>query len=168
MASPCRQCLDSESECFRSADSTRCGNYVLKGYPYDGSGPSARDFDKIRREHDRLQNKMAVTETAEKQAFKAQEQVFEAQRVARAKRKRLEHLQSFLKKRGGELIRRGLDSVEELERLEALEKTEAELAAVTAVTASSDSFSLGEFDAFLAQEHPDLFGKNLQPTAGRS
>jgi hypothetical protein len=111
---------------------------------------------------------MAVAEAAEKQAFEAQEQAFEAQRVARAKRKRLERLQSFLKERGGELIRRGLDSVEELERLEALEKTEAELAAVTAVTTSSDSFSLGEFDAFLAQEHPDLFGENLQPTSGRS
>jgi hypothetical protein len=54
-----------------------------------------------------------------------------------------------------------------LERLEALEKTEAELAVVTAVITSSDSLSLGEFDAFLAQEHPDLFGENLQLIAGR-
>jgi hypothetical protein len=66
IASPCRQYLDSESECFRSADSTRCGSCVLRGYPCDGSGPSARDFDKIRREHDRLQNKIAVAEAAEK------------------------------------------------------------------------------------------------------
>jgi hypothetical protein len=71
MASPYRQCLDNKSECFRSADSTRYGSCVLRGYSYDGSGPSARDFDKIRREHDRLQNKITVTETAEKQVFEA-------------------------------------------------------------------------------------------------
>jgi hypothetical protein len=51
----------------------------------DGPGPSASDFDKIKREHDRLQNEMAAAEAAEEQAF-------EAQRMARAKRKRLEHL----------------------------------------------------------------------------
>jgi hypothetical protein len=70
MASPCRQYLDSKSECFRSADSIRYGNYVLRNYLYNSSGSSVRDFDKIRRKHDRLQNKMAVAEAAEKQVFK--------------------------------------------------------------------------------------------------
>jgi hypothetical protein len=85
MASPCRQYLDSKSKCFRLAHSTRCGSCVLRNYLYNGPGPSASDFDKIKREHDRLQNKITAVEAAE-------EQVFEAQRVARAKRKRFERL----------------------------------------------------------------------------
>jgi hypothetical protein len=55
-----------------------------------------------------------------------------------------------------------------LERLEALEKTEAELIIIIIIITSSDSFFLGEFDAFLVQEYSDLFGKNLQLIAGRS
>jgi hypothetical protein len=54
-----------------------------------------------------------------------------------------------------------LDNIKKLEKLEALEKTAAELAIVTIVTASSNSFFLGEFDAFLAQKYSDLFNKNL-------
>ena len=65
MASSCRQYLDSKSKCFRSAHSTRCGSCVLRGYLYDGPGPSASDFDKIKREYDRLQNEMAAAEAAE-------------------------------------------------------------------------------------------------------
>jgi hypothetical protein len=101
---------------------------------------------------------MAAAEAAEEQAF-------EAQRVARAKRKRFERLQSFLKERGGELIRRGLESVEELEKLEEQEKLNALSAssAVAAIFSESELASsfFSEFDAFLAQEYSDLFDENL-------
>ena len=85
MVSSCRQYSDNKSKCFRSAHSTRYGSCVLRGYLYNDPGPSASNFDKIKREYDRLQNKIAAAEAAE-------EQVFKAQRMARAKKKRFEYL----------------------------------------------------------------------------
>ena len=64
------------------------------------------------------------------------------------------------------MIRRGLENVEELEKLEEQEKLNAlsassATAAIFSESELASSFFSGEFDAFLAQEHPDLFDKNL-------
>jgi hypothetical protein len=64
-----------------------------------------------------------------------------------------------------------LENIEELEKLEEQEKSNilsasSAVAAIFSKNELASSFFSGEFDAFLAQEYPDLFDKNLQLFAG--
>jgi predicted RNase H-like nuclease (RuvC/YqgF family) len=90
-----------------------------------------------------------------------------------AKTARIWKLRRFLASREAEIIRRGLENIEELEKLEEQEKLYilSALSVTTAIFSKNVSaffFFSGEFDAFLAQEYSDLFDKNLRLIAGRS
>jgi len=166
MAFRCARCMNEKLNCVRSGDSSSCLSCVEKTLPCEMEPFSRSDFAKIDKERARL----------DAEEDRANEEVrLHSSRVntTLAKAARIRKLRRFLASREAEMIRRGLENVEELEKLEEQEKLNT-LSASSATAAifseselASPSFS-GEFDAFLAQEHPDLFDESLLPTAGRS
>jgi hypothetical protein len=166
MAFRCARCMSNKLKCVRSEDSLSCLGCTGAGRPCEMEPFSQSDFAKIDKERARL-------DAEEDQANEEARLHSSRFNTAVAKAARIRKLRRFLASREAEMIRRGLENVEELEKLEEQEKLNA-LSASSATAAifsesefASPSFS-GEFDAFLAQEHPDLFDESLQPTAGRS
>jgi len=130
---PCNQCQKSGLECRKSEHSKKCGNCVRRGYACDAAAVSASDIDKVLRERRRLDDE---EERAREQMRLAMSQT----RDAMAKLDRLEKLKRFLSTREGELIRRGVQDVEELERLEEEERQASMEQSSSAATPSSSTF----------------------------
>lgn len=95
-------------------NSSRCSECVRRGAKCDISGPSAADLRSLIREQERL------NEEEEKAASLI---AATASRLARLRKQR-----KFLQARGSELIRRGLETMDELEEAEEQERLEAERA----------------------------------------
>ena len=166
MAFRCVRCQKSGSDCVRSRDSSSCLVCVENGKPCEMEPFSCSDFAKVDKERARL----------DAEEDKANEEVaaYSARvNAALAKAARIRKLRRFLASREAEMIRRGLENVEELEKLEEQEKLEAELLSATTVATSSagniaSPSSFSGFEDFLAQEHPDLFGGTSQLASGSS
>jgi uncharacterized membrane protein YgaE (UPF0421/DUF939 family) len=128
---------------------------------------SKSDFAKIDRERARLD---AEEDRANEETLRANQEArdaFARSQTAMAKAERIRKLRRFLASREAEMIRRGLENVEELEKLEEQEKLEAELLSATTVATSSEGniaspASFSGFEDFLAQEHPGLFDGTSQ------
>ena len=138
MAYKCAACRKSKSDCVTSTDSKGCLRCVGKALTCDWRPFSEQDFEKIERERSRLRT--AKLEARERRL------------AEEAKIARLERLEDFLEKREGELIRRGLESVDELEQLEKQEelaeqkRLELERAAVAAGPSGASSSVVGDPD----------------------
>ena len=150
MVYKCAACRKSGSDCVVSSDSKGCSSCVRKTIACDWRPFSEKDFEKVERERARLQEKASAGRAL--------------MRDAMAQIETAERLQRFLDKRESELVRRGLENVEELEKLEKEEELAKERAASSSLSEDpvvdwSSSEFVG-FDEFLAQE--------LAPVAGGS
>jgi len=92
--------------------SSKCGNCTRRGIKCDVRDVTERDFAKIDKEAARL-------DAAIKQ-FREEEE------AARARWKRFERLREALKEKEIEMVRRGVDNIEELERIEDEERADAQ------------------------------------------
>ena len=152
--SPCTNCRKSGDSCVVSVESRKCASCVKRGYSCDVRGPSSRDFEKIAKEKERLRLEEAAAEKAEEMAFRAQME-------ARARRDRVRRQAAFLSGREGELLRRGLETVEELEKAEEEDRKVAEVAAE--VLSTPTDLDLESLDP---ESWPDPFADILATTAG--
>ncbi|KAF8864466.1 hypothetical protein BDZ45DRAFT_759022 [Acephala macrosclerotiorum] len=98
---PCSRCQKQTLQCMVFSRSTRCGACVKRGLKCDVAGPREEDWARLDQERSRL----AAEEEA---AFTQEEAAFH-------RRMRIKSLSGVLEKKAGEMIRRGLQSVEELE-----------------------------------------------------
>jgi len=164
--SPCNRCRPSGLVCKVSRDSKRCGNCVRRGYTdCDAKVISGDAFDRVDRERARLD------EAWNKERDRLRAAALE-QRQALEKMERLERLRSFLDKREGEMIRRGVDSVEELEAIETEERLGQ--GASNVAVSSGDGSAGGSLEDFvLGSWTPSsldwgFVGDIVVPTAGTS
>jgi len=112
----CTHCTRSDKLCIVApAESKRCSECVRLKRKCDVNrdedsvtGPSPGDWRKLAEAEDRLENETEKAET---------EMAELAARLARLRKQR-----KLLKRRGGEMLRRGMKSIEELERLEETER----------------------------------------------
>src|SRR5690554_6358416 len=127
---PCSNCLRSERSCIVAPGHRRCNECTRRNSKCDGCAPTPVEWEKLRKEEERLE--------AEEEAAAAQEQ------EAFARRMRLRKQQKALKTRGAEMLRRGLQSLDELEAAEELERST--LAKSTPVPMSPPTTSSGVLD----------------------
>jgi len=125
----CSRCQRLGLKCLRHERSSKCGNCVRSGLRCGDPGPSPRDMAKISAERNRLRAQKTVAREAVRFA---QQRVLEAM----AKVETTERLEEYLEKRAGEMIRRGVESIEELEILEKQE--ERDRVATSSVAGVSD------------------------------
>lgn len=92
--------------------SKKCGDRVRRGQDCDVVGLSLGEWAQLQREQDRLKFERDAALTAAMEGL--------------ARVQRLEKQQELLKKRGAEMIRRGLQTVDRLEEIEEQERREKE------------------------------------------
>ena len=114
MVFPCSRCAQQKVECRRILGAKKCGNCTRRGCKCDVQDVTAPQFERIDKERQRIKSEIRQSR--------------EAMEAAMARWKRFERLQESLEEREAELIRRGLDNIEELERVEAEEKAASSLA----------------------------------------
>ena len=121
----CSFCEKNERKCVVSTEnSSRCNECVRRGQKCDVSGPSLSDLSSLLREQERLDREEEETTT---------------------KLLRLQKHKKFLRKRAGEMLRRGLKTMDELDEAEEKErkdKEEAERRELEARAAASTTFDL--------------------------
>jgi hypothetical protein len=138
---PCSYCKKFNRECVVSSEesSKRCSEYVALGRCCDVEGIPVRNWTTLQKEEDRLHSKR---NTAFQQMEEAQHAFAQAQATNIAKICQLEKQQEFLQRRGKEMLRYGLQTLDELEaqeekdiireREEEVASTTIQLAATTA------------------------------------
>jgi hypothetical protein len=126
----CGYCQSKALSCLVSSDSNSCSNCVrYNRKDCDAKEISEAAFLKIAKERERIRQGILNAELEEERGF-------EVMRSARARKKRFEKLGSFLDGREGELIRRGVKTIEELEKLEEEERLLKERADASTVATS--------------------------------
>jgi hypothetical protein len=143
--SPCTHCEKHGRKCIVSPDDdkSRCSECVWRGIKCDVEGIPVRDWAALEREEERIRS--------------ARQAAVELMAITSARLARLEKQQEFLRKRGRDMLRRGLQTLDELDTVE-----EEERQASSSVHASSAPIDeLPEFDVFggLSQsfwDHPHL------------
>src|SRR5438477_2337576 len=110
---PCSRCSSSGGSCLVAQGSLKCSSCTRSGVGCDVlEMPSGAQFDRIGREKRRLQAEL----DSEREALLK----------SLAKTARLEKQKASLERREADLLRRGVETVEELERLEESERLERE------------------------------------------
>ncbi len=113
MSPPCSRCENNGRICVISeVHSTRCNECVRRGQRCDVEGPSIGDWRSIEREEERIEREEAEASAAASAAL--------------AKLQRLQKQKRFLKNRAGEMLRRGLKTLDELDEAEEREREEEE------------------------------------------
>lgn len=100
------------------------------------AAPSLAEWERLRVEEARLEAEEELAAQQEQEAF--------------ARRMRLRRMQKLLKTRGGEMLRRGLATMEELEAVEEKERKEREEKAVTQAEPVMDPCANTGHDLFAA------------------
>jgi hypothetical protein len=126
----CSRCVSVNSNCVASTDSKRCASCVRAGRPCDRVSFSVSALERLNREEERL--------------VRQKEEAFALIQETSAKLLRLERQQKSLRERGAEMLRRGLESLDELEELERREEeekrsSEAAAAAIPSAAASTSA-----------------------------
>ncbi|KFY60596.1 hypothetical protein V496_05290 [Pseudogymnoascus sp. VKM F-4515 (FW-2607)] len=117
---PCARCEKRGLDCIVSSRSTRCGECVRVNAPgCNTTGPSLADWEKLKREEDRLDREQELAELSILQAHQAA-----IESLARSQR--LKKQRALLRERGSEMLRRGLATLDELEEAEERNRREAE------------------------------------------
>jgi hypothetical protein len=152
----CGHCQKHSLVCVVSVDSNSCSNCVRRQRKNcDAKEISEGAFLVLDRERERLD---AAWASAQSQALLAAQ----SQQQAWAKMARVEKLKGLLAVREGELIRRGVKTIEELEKLEEEERLEKERAGATAKSVSdrhSESGTPGHQS--LPDDHTVVFSSGL-------
>jgi len=101
---PCQYCERNQRKCIKAEESSaRCNECVRRGSRCDTAGPSLSDWESLDRQQERLDQE---------------------EEEAMAKILRLRKQKALLRKRGKEMLRRGLKTLDEFDELER-EKQEA-------------------------------------------
>jgi hypothetical protein len=111
---PCSSCERNNRSCVLSSEegSGRCSECVRRGVKCDVEGIPVGDWRSLAREEARLKAEEAAA--------------FQLMRDSMARVERLKKQQEFLKKKGVDMLRRGLRTMDELEAVEEREKQEGE------------------------------------------
>ena len=159
----CSHCSRQGTKCVVSGDSRRCSECVTRNARCDYAGPSVQDWVKLQREEDRL---VAAGAVAEEQAMAAHRLADEAHRsIVRAHRsadeaisrmRRIRLQQKLLKERGGEMLRRGLATLDELDEVEREERGEVVAASSSEHAARTASASKAALD-LLSMPSPAIY-----------
>lgn len=135
----CSNCLRSDRTCIVATGHRRCSECTCRNSRCDAYAPSPAEWEKLRKEEERLEAEEEAAVFQECEAhLKAQE--------AYACRMRLRKQQKSLKTHGAEMLRRGLQSLDELDEAEERDHLEAEArnalllspSATTSVPANSE------------------------------
>ncbi len=89
----------------------KCGNCTRKGLACDGHDVTVHQFEKLDKERDRLLSEIKKSRAAMREAMSRME--------------RFERLKETLESREAELIRRGVENMEDLERMEEEDRVKA-------------------------------------------
>ena len=138
--SPCSNCECHNTACIVSEESSRCRECIHCSVKCDSIHPS--DWDALKQEEARLDHERLLTIQI------ASENLAHAQC--------LEKQCASLRKRGGEMLRQGLRSIDELDAAEERERQERE---TQGPTATSESFLLST-EGLDVLEHPNLWSWN--------
>src|SRR5713226_6432044 len=106
--SPCSRCASRGLSCIVSSDSRRCSECTRSNVKCNVAGPSLADWAKLHREEERLTLEEEQTYAKEKAARQAADEAF-------AKIMRLRKQKKLLKEHGSEMLRHGLQTLDELE-----------------------------------------------------
>jgi hypothetical protein len=136
--SPCTNCVKKGRQCIVSNESRRCSECTRRGIKCDVFSPSPGEWELLRKEEERLEREMTAAMAQAQEAF--------------AKQLRLVQQQKLLKTRGGEMLRRGLATLDELDEAEEKDRQEA------AKQAESSTVSLATIG-----DLPDIFD-SLSPS----
>ena len=145
MVQPCSRCAQSKLECRLLLGSKKCGNCTRRGLKCNARDVSDSDFAKLDREASRLDSEIRRSR--------------EDMESAMARWKRFERLREALKEKEMEMVRRGLDNIEELERIEEEERMEKQQSPppssvppdpITMLEDFSSEIPEVQWDAFLA------------------
>jgi hypothetical protein len=109
-------------------DASRCSECVWGGFKCDVEGIPVRDWVTLEREEERIRS--------ERQA------AVQLMAITSARLARLEKQQEFLRKRGREMLRRGLDTLDQLDAEEQKEKDAAEAVEQAGKEAESEEQAL--------------------------
>lgn len=169
---PCSLCAKTGKNCIVSnnSGSTRCAECARVGKKCDVEMPAIGDWEALERAEQKL-------DLEEQQARDETAQLAQAMAASAGRMDRLARQRKFLKRRGAEMLRRGLKSMDELEEAEAREAAEREKQA--SVDQPPIPPSAGEPSAFPLVEQPlpnfgnyswqdpnDLFWANLRSVDG--
>ena len=155
---PCSFCERNDKKCIASGEgSTRCSECARSGKKCDVEGIPVDDWESLEREEQRIEYEREAT---------------------LAKLLRLDKQQRFLKRRGREMLKRGLKSLDELDAVEEKERNEAKAEAAhssdhTTPTASASESALSilemspsSWDQFLVDVGVDAGGGTPPPIHG--
>jgi hypothetical protein len=126
---PCSFCEKYSMKCLAAPESSCCSECVRRGRKCDIEGIPVGDWDSLEREEERLRIEKEIT--------------FQAVQAGLACIQRLEKQQQFLKRKGADMLRQGLQTIDELEEVEAKEKEEKEAqerAAISSATLAGPSW----------------------------
>ena len=137
---PCSRCTRRNTKCVVSDESKRCAECVKSSVKCDATSPSLGDWERLQREEERLAREM---DAAMNQAQEAM-----------ARQLRLARQQKLLKARGGEMLRRGLATLDELNEAEEAERKKAEAEASVPTTTDPSAHGV---------DSPNLFS-SLSPS----
>lgn len=129
--SPCTHCETHKRTCVVSPDDdkNRCSECVWRGIKCDVEGIPVRDWAALEREEERIRS--------------ARQAAVELMAITSARLARLEKQQEFLRKRGRDMLRRGLSTLDELDAAEEKERQSSASAAP-----SVPLIELPEFDIY--------------------
>ena len=108
MVYPCSRCDKKSLEYRRILGKKKCSNCTRRGCVCNVYDVTTSEVERISKEGDRLDSEIQKS--------------FKAMREAMARMERFKRLRQVLKERELEMIRRGLDNIEELERIEKEER----------------------------------------------
>jgi hypothetical protein len=120
---PCSFCKKHNMKYIAAPESSRCSEYVCRGRKYDIEGIPIGDWDFLEREEEHLRIEKEIT--------------FQAIQAGLACMQRLEKQQQFLKKKGTDILKQGLQTLDKLDEVEAREKEEKEAQERAAVNSAA-------------------------------
>jgi hypothetical protein len=120
---PCSFCKKYNIKYIAAPESSWCSEYVRCRQKYDMEGIPIGDWDSLEHEEERLCIEKEIT--------------FQAVQAGLACIQYLEKQQQFLKKKGTDILRQGLQTLDELDKVEAREKEEKEVQERAAVNSAA-------------------------------
>jgi len=132
----CSNCERARRTCIISPDSRRCSECVHRNLKCNATAPTASQWEKLRKEEERLELEEELAAQQEQEAF--------------ARRMRIRKMQKSLKERGAEMLRRGLKTLNELDEAEEKERKKAETEASPQATTESSAYDAASSNLFSA------------------
>jgi hypothetical protein len=120
---PCSFCKKHNIKYIAAPVSSRCSEYICCKQKYNIEGIPIRDWDSLEYKEERFCIEKEIT--------------FQAVQAGLACIQYLEKQQQFLKKKGTDILRQGLQTLDKLDKVEAKEKEEKEVQEHTAVNSAA-------------------------------